>query len=78
MLLVPREQVTRARILAEDEHIQDSLTIMSIEDFVGLNVIELATDQGKSLFEVMNQIISLYNDRLAQVETDQSLRIQLR
>ena len=70
--------MTRARILAEDEHIQDSLTIMSIEDFVGLNVIELATDQGKSLFEVMNQIISLYNDRLAQVETDQSLRIQLR
>ncbi len=77
MLLVPQNKVERARILAQDEHIEDALTIVSIEDYITITVIEMATFDNLGSFDVMTQIVNIYNDRLAQVETDQSLQIQL-
>ena len=50
ILLVPRDQESKARILAQDEDIDRELTIISIEDFVALNIIELATDENKDFF----------------------------
>lgn len=78
MLLVPKEQESRARILAQDEGIDKELSILSLEDFVALNIIELATDEGKDFFNVLQEIVGIYNKRLAEVETDLSLQIQVR
>jgi len=78
MLLVPRDQEERARFLAVHGHLQDKVMVLSIEDFVSLDVIHLAIEQKASPFSVMMQIVDLYNERLSQVETDQSLRIELR
>lgn len=78
ILLIPREQENRARILAQDEGIDKELAIISIEDFVALNIIELATEEGKDFFAVLKEIVEIYNRRLAEVETDLSLRIEVR
>ncbi len=78
ILLVPREQVTKARALAEDENIAESMTITSIEDFVALNIIELATEEKRSFFDILREIIEIYNRRLGEVETDLSLQIEVR
>jgi len=78
ILLVPREQENRARILAQDEGIDKELTIISIEGFVALNIIELATEESKDFFSVLKEIVEIYNRRLAEVETDLSLRIEVR
>lgn len=78
ILLVPAEQENRARILAQDEGINEELAIVSIETFVTLNIIELATDEGKNYFDVLKEIVQIYNKRLAAVETDLSLQIQVR
>ena len=78
MLLVPAIMVDRAHVIAEDEDIADKLMILSLEDYVTLNVIQAASSDKLSPSEVMTQIIAIYNQRLAEVETDQSLRIQLR
>jgi len=43
-----------------------------------MNVIELADAEGKGFFAVLQDIIALYNKRLAQVETDLSLQIEVR
>jgi hypothetical protein len=75
-LLTTAEQVGRARALAQDEGVEGNLVILSIEDFVGLNIIELATAEEKSLFEVLQEIVSIYNRRLREVETDLSLQIE--
>lgn len=77
ILLIPREQEDRARILAQDEGIDRALTTISIEDFVALNIIELATDESKDFFSVLKEIVAIYNRRLSEVETDLSLQIEV-
>jgi len=78
LLVVPLEQVSKARVLAEEAAIDTDLTIVSIEDFLALNIIELATDDEVDRYSILADIIDIYNRRLAEVETDLSLRIELR
>ena len=78
VLLVPAEQENKARILSQDEGIDKQLSLISIEAFIALNIIELATDENKDFFDVLEEIVEIYNKRLAEVETDLSLQIQVR
>jgi hypothetical protein len=78
ILLVPRDIEYRATALAQDEGIDKEITIISIEDFVAMNIIELATDESKDFFNVLQEIVQIYNRRLEEVETDMSLRIEIR
>lgn len=78
ILLVPSEQEFKAIALAQDEGVDKELTIISIEAFVALNIIELATEENKDFFGVLQDIVQIYNRRLAEVETDLSLRIEVR
>ncbi len=78
ILLIPREQETKVRILAQDEGIEQQLTIISIESFIALNIIEIATDENKDFFSILKEIVEIYNARLSAVETDLSLQIEVR
>jgi hypothetical protein len=78
ILLVPHEQENKARVLAQDEGIDQQLTIIAIESFIALNIIELATDEKKDFFSVLKEIVDIYNTRLSAVETDLSLQIEVR
>jgi len=78
VLLVPHEQKNKAQTLAQDESVNRDLTIISIEDFVALNIIELATEESKDFFSVLKEIVEIYNKRLSEVETDLSLQIEVR
>jgi len=77
VLLVPAEQENKARILSQDEGVDKELSLISIESFIALNIIELATDENKDFFVVLKEIVEIYNKRLAEVETDLSLQIQV-
>lgn len=77
ILLVPREQLEKARFLAQDEGIDNELITVSIEDFIALNIVELATEESKDLFTVLKEIVEIYNQRLSEVETDLSLKIEV-
>jgi len=77
ILLIPREQENKVRYLAQDEGIDQELTIISIESFIALNIIEMATDENKDFFGVLKEIVEIYNARLSDVETDLSLRIEV-
>ncbi|MBE7531141.1 MAG: DUF4928 family protein [Chloroflexi bacterium] len=50
---------------------------ISIEDYVAVNIIELAAASHKELFTILQEIIEVYNRRLAEVETDLSLKIEV-
>lgn len=75
---MPSEQENKAKALAEDEGIDRELTIISVEDFVSMNIIELATEENKDYLGVLNEIVQIYNRRLSEVETDLSLQIEVR
>lgn len=78
VLLVPRSQVDKARHLAEDHGISDRVTVLSIEDFIAQNIIEMAVGQQEKFVATFNDILSRYNRRLESVETDMSLKIEIR
>lgn len=78
VLLVPREQEKRALILAQDEGVDKDVAIISIENFVALNIMELATEENKDFFSILQEIVEIYNKRLSEVETDLSLQIEVR
>jgi hypothetical protein len=78
ILLVPNSQVMKATALAEDEGVDSEMSVISIEAFVAMNIIELATEANTDFFALLQEIVQLYNDRLAEVETDLSLQIKIR
>jgi hypothetical protein len=78
VLLVPRNQLNKAIVLAQDEGVDKEVSVVSIEDFIALNIIELAADENKDFFSVLNEIVDIYNKRLLEVETDLSLQIEVR
>ena len=78
VLLVPRDLVSKSQHLAEDKGIAESITIMAIEDFLAANIIELSEGKQESFLNTFREIIAGYNRRLAEVETDMSLRIELK
>ena len=78
VLLIPNEQKNRIQILAQDEGIDKELAIIAIEDFIALNIMELAAEENKDFFTILKEIVDIYNRRLSEVETDLSLQIQVR
>ncbi|MDD4985330.1 MAG: DUF4928 family protein [Dehalococcoidales bacterium] len=77
VLLVPQEEEYKASALAEDEGIGAQVSIISIEDFLALNIIEFSLDAGRDFFSLLQEIVAIYNRRLQEVETDLSLQIDL-
>ena len=48
-----------------------------IESFVALNIIELATEENKDFFQVLEEVNEIYDRRLNAVETDLSMQIEI-
>lgn len=77
VLVVPSAAVTKARNLTEERGLQKRLLIVSLEEFIAVNVVEMAEGNGNAFKSVMDEIVRLYNERLTAVETDLSLKIEL-
>jgi hypothetical protein len=78
VLLVPRQYLDKAQWRAKDEGIFERTSILAIEDFITQNIIELSTERGQDFFKTLQAIIAEYNRRLEEVETDMSLKIEIR
>jgi hypothetical protein len=78
VLLVPRDNVAKARHLAEDAAVFERVTILAIEDFIAGNIILLSSGNQQEFFAILQSIIKKYNRRLEEVETDLSLKIDLK
>lgn len=75
ILLVPKDLASKAEGFGEYAGIGERLIVIAIEDFVALNIIEMAVDHKMKFIEVLKEIIDIYNERLEEVETNMSLRI---
>jgi hypothetical protein len=77
ILLVPRDQVAKARHIAEDQNIAARVTVVAIEDFIALNVVEMSKGEQRDFVSTLKRIVDTYNRRLEEVETDMSLKIEI-
>lgn len=77
ILLVPVDEMERAKHLAEDKELQDHVSIVPIESFVGQNVEELGEFTKEKVRPEIAAVLKEYNRRVAEAESDQSLQIKL-
>jgi len=77
VLLVPGDLVSKAKSFAEFAGLEKRLSVIAIEDFVALNIIEMAIGNQAKFLEILREIIAIYNERLEEVETDMSLKIEI-
>lgn len=75
-LLVPDRQLSGARYEAENRA-RGKIAVESIESFVGQNIEELSTFNGKQLTKGFRKLIDTYNLRVDQAELDKSLLIDV-
>ncbi|MDX1966829.1 MAG: DUF4928 family protein, partial [Planctomycetaceae bacterium] len=77
ILLVPRAGISRAIALAEERQLERRIMISAIEDFIGLNIVEMALGRDSEFLTILKEIVDIYNRRLRAVETDLSLQIEV-
>ena len=75
-MLVPDDYVSFARVLFESEHLSDRVGVQSIETFVGTNIEEMGSFDADAIQKGIAMLIRRYNERIADCESDQSLRIK--
>jgi hypothetical protein len=76
-LIVPAAQIVKARALAEDKKLEEKVAIISIETFVGQNIAEMGEFNRDKIRPVVAAVLKEYNRRVAAVETDQSIQINI-
>ncbi len=75
-LLVPDNKLIGARQNAE-QIIEQQIAVESIESFVSQNIDEISVFNKDNLILNIKELISIYNTRVDEVETDKSLMIEL-
>jgi len=78
-VLVRRQRgLTVAEALAENVDLGDRIDIFEIEQFIALNLYEMGKFVMEGRRAVLKDFVTRYNEIIDEVETDPSLRIELR
>jgi hypothetical protein len=77
-LLVPRAKTSNAQAFADEQGIAKRMRIAAIEDFLADNIVEMSNGDQQLFISTMKSIVESYNERLVAVETDLSLKIEIR
>lgn len=76
-LLVPDQHVSTASGLAKIAEIETEVSIIAIETFVAQNLDEMGSFERQRTGSMFRQLLEIYNERVAAVETDPSLLIEI-
>ncbi|WP_158309489.1 DUF4928 family protein [Micromonospora maris] len=76
-VLVPESRLAAAAQLADLARLGDYVAVQSVEDFVGTNVEEMAGFREQEIRSHLRLLLDTYNHRVAGVESDPSLLIEL-
>ena len=76
-VIVPDSKINRARVLIDVDGIADEVAVESVESFVGQNISELAEFTPDRFITTLGDLLRTYNCRVAAVETDTSLLIEI-
>ncbi len=76
-LLVVEASLTKAHVLADLEGLADRVSVESVESFVSHNIAELSSFATNNSASTWAAIVYEYNRRVSEVETDQSLLLQV-
>lgn len=77
VVLVPESRREGAAQIMGTEGLNDHVTVMGIETFVGQNIEEMAKFDRRELEALLRRLLEVYNARVQQAEPDPSLQIEI-
>lgn len=77
VLLVPAEAMPKASQLLIAADLTDHVEVFSLEAFLTQNILEMADAHEMDHAAMLRRVLVIYNERIAETEKDQSLRIDL-
>jgi hypothetical protein len=77
VLLVPDKEKAVAEGIVDRLELAASITVMSIEDFLSVNILEMSKGRRQEFISALRSIIEEYNRRIEAAETDKSLKIEI-
>jgi len=78
VLLVPARDKVRAEVLADHLGMGHRMTVLAIEDFLSVNILEMSKGERSNFIGTLRGIVVEYNRRVEEAETDKSLKIEVR
>lgn len=78
VLVTTQRRLAAAEVLAEDKGLGDRIDMFEIEQFVALNLYELGKFEAEGRRTAVADLVERYNQIIEDVETDPSLKIDLR
>jgi len=75
IIVTMRDEVNAARIFAEEVGVAARIDVIDASSFLSTNLYELSLFRGAARRETFERLIRTYNEIVAEVETDPSLRI---
>lgn len=76
-LIVPDGKISNARAFLEAKNLLDKVAVESAESFIGQNISELAEFSLDKCIAKLGELLREYNRRVEEVETDNSLLIEV-
>lgn len=77
ILVTKQDSITHAESLARRNHLASRIDVFEIEQFIALNLYELGEFVARDRRTAVTSLVDRYNQIIEQVETDQSLRIEV-
>ncbi len=77
LIITLEEKIGAARVLAENIGVRDRVAVRGIEDLVAGSIVELARYSELETRRVLRQLFDTYNSRVAAVEPDPSLLVEV-
>lgn len=77
VVLTLREKVAKARGLAEATGVENRVAVFALEDYLAMNLIEIAAAARNSPDAVFRRLVEAYNRRVVQAETNRAVTVTL-
>lgn len=77
VILTLREKVAKARGLAEAMGVEKRVAVFALEDYLAMNLIEIAAAAQTSPDAVFRRLVEAYNHRVVQAETNRAVTVTL-
>lgn len=75
VLIVPDDMVSRALEILKNGGLENQVEVFALVMFLTQNILEMADAAGIDHAEMLERVLYIYNERIQETETDQSLRI---
>ncbi|MCC0766392.1 DUF4928 family protein [Micrococcus luteus] len=77
VIITPARKVPAAKEMASNFDLGERIDVLPAEHFIGTNIEEIGAYERSGIRESLSSLLMRYNERIKEIEVDQSLRVEL-